>query len=340
MSASSSSSSSTTPSSPAAGVGAYESLAHGLAGAGGGVISLGLTYPLYTVITKLQVRSSRYTGAWHAILCILREQGVRGFYSGVAPALVGNAYAQGVYYYWYSLLRRLVEGPPGRKKRNVGTLVSLLVGALAGAITVVFTNPFWVVTTRMQTRKETANDDVATTKNGNKNKNDGVLQVIREVYDQDGIAGFWSGLVPSLILVSNPSIQYMVFEQLKPVFLRILRRRQSPSSSSSIQLGPAHFFLLGAIAKTVATMVTYPYITVKTRLQAASSSGGQSIERYRSTIDVLQKIWKEEGVSGFYKGLNSKIVQSVLNAAFLFVAEEQLAKAILRMVLLLRSPQK
>lgn len=47
-------------------------------------------------------------------------------------------------------------------------------------------------------------------------------------------------------------------------------------------------------------------------------------ERYNSIWDGFTKIIANEGVAGLYKGISSKIVQSVLTAAFLFMAKEML----------------
>ncbi|KAJ0077196.1 hypothetical protein Patl1_36598 [Pistacia atlantica] len=37
-------------------------------------------------------------------------------------------------------------------------------------------------------------------------------QKAREVYKEAGITGFWKGIVPTLIMVCNPSIQFMIYE--------------------------------------------------------------------------------------------------------------------------------
>jgi len=285
--------------------------AHALAGAGGGAISLGLTYPLYTIITKLQVRSN-YGGPIDTFFHVLREEGWTSLYAGLTPALIGNAYAQGVYYYWYAFFRAMAEGH-GATKRPVGTLLSLLIGALAGAITVIFTNPFWVVTTRLQTSRETTKKDDEPFRARPKHKS--IMQTINEIYSEGGLKAFWNGLIPSLILVINPALQYMVYEQIKAVWER---------RSANHKLSSFDFFLLGAIAKTVATVVTYPYITVKTRLQAKG--------KYTGTLDVIQKIYMQEGAGSFFKGMESKIVQSVLTAAFLFMVQNKLATFFLRLL--------
>lgn len=47
-------------------------------------------------------------------------------------------------------------------------------------------------------------------------------------------------------------------------------------------------------------------------------------EKYTSILDGFKKIIAAEGITGLYKGISSKIVQSVLSAAFLFLAKEVL----------------
>lgn len=47
------------------------------------------------------------------------------------------------------------------------------------------------------------------------------------VYKNDGIKGFYKGLVPSLILVSNPAVQYMVYEQVKGIAVKYRQKSNS-----------------------------------------------------------------------------------------------------------------
>jgi len=51
--------------------------------------------------------------------------------------------------------------------------------------------------------------------------------------------------------------------------------------------------------------------------------------RYSGTADVLSKILRYEGLTGFFKGMQSKLVQSVTNAAFLFLAKEELVRMVI-----------
>ncbi len=44
--------------------------------------------------------------------------------------------------------------------------------------------------------------------------------VLSLIWGESGLGGFWRGLLPALLLVVNPAVQYMLYEQL----LRLLRR--------------------------------------------------------------------------------------------------------------------
>jgi len=73
-----------------------------------------------------------------------------------------------------------------------------------------------VVTTRMQTGRETTKkDDIELGKTA-KPKHKGIFQVVQEIYQEGGLKAFWNGLVPSLILVINPALQYMVRATSRP----------------------------------------------------------------------------------------------------------------------------
>lgn len=44
------------------------------------------------------------------------------------------------------------------------------------------------------------------------------------------------------------------------------------------------------------------------------------------TLDAITKMIRYEGFNGFYKGMSTKIVQSVLAAAVLFMVKEELVR--------------
>ncbi|KAK1270240.1 Peroxisomal nicotinamide adenine dinucleotide carrier [Acorus gramineus] len=294
-----------------------DALINGLAGAGGGIIAQLLTYPLQTVV---------------------KQEGWGRLYGGLAPSLIGTAASQGVYYYFYQIFRNRAEvAAQNRWKRgigdgSVGMFSSLVVAALSGCVNVLLTNPIWVVVARMQTytkgkkaqptRTLSIVPDDAIQTASIEHPPYGTSHAVQEVYDEAGVWGFWKGVFPTLIMVSNPSIQFMLYETL----LKQLKRRRASKGTGGVTA--IEVFLLGAVAKLGATVVTYPILVVKSRLQVKQVTGGDTRHHYKGTLDAIAKMIRHEGLSGCYKGMSTKIVQSVLAAAVLFMVKEELVNAV------------
>lgn len=158
----------------------------------------------------------------------------------------------------------------------------MMAGALAGSLTVLMTNPIWVVNTRMTARSEDSDDSAEKGEAGQSQKPT-TMGTLQKIIKEDGVMRLFAGVLPALVLVLNPILQYSVFEQLKQALEK--RRR----------VGAVDSFVLGALGKLVATTITYPYITVKSRAHVAT---GQQ----QGMIASLRKIVREEGVSGLYGG--------------------------------------
>ncbi|KAB2078642.1 hypothetical protein ERO13_A06G164500v2 [Gossypium hirsutum] len=283
-----------------------DALINGLAGAGGGIIAQLITYPLQTVNTRQQTerdlkKEKRKLGTIEQMCQVVKQEGWERLYGGLTPSIVGTTASQGLYYYFYQIFRNKAEIKALERQKkgigdgSVGMLSSLIVAALSGCVNVLLTNPIWVVVTRMQ---------------------------IQEVYDEAGFWGFWKGVFPTLIMVSNPAMQFMLYETM----LKKLKKERSLSNPDNNGVTALEIFLLGALAKLGATVVTYPLNVVKARLQAKQVATGDRRHQYKGTIDAILKMIRYEGFYGFYKGMSTKIVQSVLAAAVLFMIKEELVK--------------
>ncbi|KAK0740630.1 peroxisomal membrane protein PMP47B [Schizothecium vesticola] len=267
-----------------------DNVAHALAGAGGGILSMALTYPLITLSTRAQVESARArTTLLAAIRHIIAREGALGLYSGLSSALFGISVTNFVYYYWYEFSRAFFLRTSPRP--TLSTLQSILAGLLAGSATVVLTNPIWVVNTRVTT-----------------GKGQGAVGTLLALLRDEGPTALFSGVVPALVLVMNPILQYTLFEQLK----NAVERRRG-------RVTPGMAFVLGAVGKLFATGVTYPYITVKSQMHVRGAAG-----RREGVVEALRRVVREEGWGGLYKGIGPKLTQSVLTAALLFAFKDAL----------------
>ncbi|KAJ5653512.1 hypothetical protein N7490_000515 [Penicillium lividum] len=293
---------------PSVAVQQSDNIAHALAGAGGGVLSMVLTYPLITLSTRAQVESKRaHSTNLDAIRRIVQREGISGLYSGLESALFGISVTNFVYYYWYEWTRAAFEKAAiqaGRASKKLTTVESMIAGAIAGSATVLITNPIWVINTRMTARKSESEEQSLP---GAPKTKASTLSTLMDLLRQEGPKALFAGVLPALILVINPILQYTIFEQLKNMVER--RRRMTPKDA----------FYLGALGKILATSITYPYITIKSRMHVASKDGPKE-----SLNGSLKRIIQEEGWKGLYKGIGPKVTQSAITAAFLFAFKDVL----------------
>lgn len=179
------------------------------------------------------------------------------------------------------------------------------------------------------------------------------METTGAVWEENGLAGFWRGVVPSLIMVSNPALQYAFYESASDAFRRRRAKTQRKVAGSipsgardSRSLTAWEVFVAASLAKMGATVLTYPVLLVKTRLQASGSRGGKKprltsgdddgapkttfareAPSYDGAFDALRRIAREEGVAAFYRGMGTKMTQTVFAAALMFVTKEEIAKA-------------
>ncbi|ORY90724.1 mitochondrial carrier domain-containing protein [Leucosporidium creatinivorum] len=310
------------------------------AGALGGCVSNAVVYPLDTIKTRIQTEVSssntpssttpaaslpsalkrpgaprqlparKGISARQMLFRILKQQGVAGLYRGFGASMLNTFSMQFAYFYWYTIVRRTyLKRFPTVQALN--TVTELALGALAAAFAQLFTIPVSVIATRQQLA----------------NKSVSFLTTLKDILADDGITGLWRGLKPSLVLTINPAITYGMFERLKTAFLK-----------EGEKMTPGKAFVIGALSKTMATVVTYPYIMAKTRLQAKyeddapdeeASIGAPSEkakllpkqkrkERYSGALDVLRQEYKQNGFAGWYQGMQAQITKAVLSQALLF----------------------
>lgn len=50
---------------------------------------------------------------------------------------------------------------------------------------------------------------------------------------------------------------------------------------------------------------------------------GEGGERHASTMQLIAAIWRGDGVWGFFKGIRTKILQSIVAAALMFMVKER-----------------
>ncbi|VEU20726.1 DEKNAAC101613 [Brettanomyces naardenensis] len=283
-----------------------DSLTHALAGGFGGMVALALTYPLANLATNAQAKVSTAkegdleTEKRQLQLKTLEEKlralqvKVEGLYGGLSTAMIGIVATNFVYYYFYELTGKRLRSRSGNSLSELKGLTakqSIIAGLVGGIVSRTVTNPIWVANTKMAVAKGRAGS---------------TFSVIRRIVKEEGWKKLFAGLTPALALVLNPVIQYTIFEQLKT--LLVSRKRRALTAVDALYLG--------ALGKIVATLLTYPSYTVRSRMHVSK-------EGNKSMIQMMIDIFRNEGVSGFYGGLGLKLIQGIVGSAFLFYFKEE-----------------
>lgn len=310
--------------------------------------------------------------------------GWRSLFAGLQPAVAATAVSQGIYFSAYAALRRAAVAHQQQQRQRgggaassqpqqqLGVAASILVASAAGCINVLLTNPWWVVVTTMQARAGDSAEEQEERRRrrgggavepgrgparsaANASSSSSSLAVAAQIWRERGWRGFLAGLGPSLVMVLNPTINYVLYEALvaRWAAAKVARRqRGTPSvaparggASSRLSLPPAaalsplEIFALSALSKIGSTLATYPLLVVKSRLQAVKAGGAAGSERNGSggggVAATARRLARDEGLGGFYRGLRVKLLQTVLAAAILMATKESLAARTRRSVLAL-----
>jgi hypothetical protein len=84
---------------------------------------------------------------------------------------------------------------------------------------------------------------------------------VREIYRNEGLGAFYKGVLPNMILVTNPIVNFVIYENIKKTML------ERKFSLNMLQL-----LAISSFAKTIATVLTYPVLTVRVNMQKKSGS--------------------------------------------------------------------
>ena len=309
------------------------------AGAAGALVALLVTYPLITLNTRQHVtrRDARAEGDDDERPSSVKPSSLAALYDGIEPAVVGTMASQAVYNYWYARVNGTYARRRGREPTGAA---SLAIASFAGCVNVLMTLPIWTIVTRMQAnvkKREGANEESESEseedvrrevekKRRDKSKRRGkpsFFDVAAEIARDGGITGFWQGLTPSLVMVSNPALQYAFYETAA-------RRRLKSQAKSN--LSALEVFCLGAYAKFGATVLTYPLQVIKSRLQVVSKDMADERMRYRGAAHAFRVMARDEGLPAFFRGIETKLAQTILAAALMFTVKEKLAEAAYRRV--------
>jgi hypothetical protein len=184
------------------------------------------------------------------------------------------------------------------RSHKLGFWANLMLGYLAGLLNTVFLSPLETLATRVMVSREPIT----------------MLDAARDVLHHHGVRGFYFGQPTATMFISaNPAVQNTVFDQIRAALL-----------GDRKALGFAEAFLVGVLAKSVATVTTYPASRATSIIQNTPTVGrARAGCRSPSVPGEIAAVYSEGGIRALYSGLQTTLLKGVLQAGVMLMVKER-----------------
>jgi adenine nucleotide transporter 17 len=284
-----------------------EALVDAVSGTQGGIIALFAALPLEVV----QKNQAKLSGKEAQVMAIVRkvmaEKGTAGFWSGASVLTLLVGIEKFLYFLLFAAMRSLAEGDA---VGSAGAASLLGMGYLADLGCRPIIMPLEVIAMRMAL--------VNTSPTG----------AAQQIASESGAAGFYKGASFYLALAFKPAVQQAVFDRVKATYLA----QKGLAPTTALSFGEA--FLLGAVGRVIATLLTYPFFRAKQLSQAgagagdgasgAAKGGKKKKQRRGGILAQVGAIFEQSGVGGLYQGCPAEMARGVLFQGVLMSCKERL----------------
>ncbi|BES88421.1 transmembrane transporter activity [Nesidiocoris tenuis] len=272
-----------------------------------------LSNPLEVVKTRFQLQGElstkgqhqiHYRNFFHAMYVIGKTDGLIGLQAGLVPALWHQVFMNG-----FRLSMIQIAEANGLNRTSTGEVSvprTAALAGLAGGITAFTGSPFYMVKIQLQSQ---SNERIAV---GTQHHHTGMFSALWKAYDRGGVKGLFRGVVGSLPRrIVGSSTQYTTFTYCKDLI--------ATNEVKPIPKGLLNSFLASLIAGIVVTGVMNPLDTISTRLynQGVDEKGRGLI--YKGYFDCIYKMFKVEGIQGFYKGFVPLYIRTGPHTVLVFI---------------------
>ncbi|XP_055006025.1 mitochondrial 2-oxoglutarate/malate carrier protein [Boleophthalmus pectinirostris] len=285
----------------------------------GGLAGMGATVfvqPLDLVKNRMQLagqgtKAREYKTSFHCLLSILKNEGVRGVYTGLSAGLLRQATYTTTRLGIYTILFEKMTSSDGRPPNF---FIKAGIGMTAGAIGAFVGTPAEVALIRMTADGRLPLEE----RRGYTNVFNALARITRE----EGVTTMWRGCVPTMAraLVVNAA-QLASYSQSKQALL------DSGYFGDDILC----HFCASMISGLVTTAASMPVDIVKTRIQNMKMIDGKP--EYKNGLDVLVRVVGKEGFFSLWKGFTPYYARLGPHTVLTFIFLEQMNRLYKKYVL-------
>ncbi|KAL7304426.1 hypothetical protein TKK_0003224 [Trichogramma kaykai] len=236
------------------------------------------------------------------LVCTYKNDGLLSLWRGNSATMVRIIPYAAIQFTAHEQWKRIlnVDTPNSSKEKR------FLAGSLAGVTSQAMTYPLDLARAQMAV---TQKDEFST-----------LRQVFVTIYRKEGIAAFYHGFTPTILgVIPYAGCSFFFYDMFKNLF--------TVYAVNSPGLLAVSGLLSGAVAGMVGQASSYPLDMVRRRMQTSSLRNQQNL----GVIAMTKKIYGEEGVMSFYKGLSMNWVKGPIAVGISF-ATYDLVKDFLRKI--------
>lgn len=296
---------------------------HFIAGLGSGVLSAVLLQP--ADLLKTRVQQSGHSSLLDTIRDISKNSNsLRSFWRGTLPSALRTGFGSAIYFTGLNALRQNVARSNlfrsiGVADRNtlpnhssslpkLSNLANLTTGAIARATAGFILMPMTVIKVRYESNLYAYKS---------------ILGAGKDIIRTEGFKGFFSGFGATAIRDAPYAGLYVLFyEQLKKRLSVVTRQvpvagelevSMKGSTSASINFGS------GILAAGLATAITNPFDSIKTRIQLQP-------RKYHNMLHAGKLMVQEDGLKSLFDGLGIRMGRKALSSALAWTLYEELIR--------------
>lgn len=162
-----------------------------------GMLTVLVANPLWMAKTRICQPGSQEKSLFRCLKSAWRTEGIRGLYRGLLPGLFGTSHGAVQFVVYEELKKRQQQWASQRLPTAIEFLLMSTVSKVAASV---ITYPYQVIRCRTQLANS---------------HSESVRQIIKQTWRNEGMRGFYKGIVPSTIRVlPGTTITFLVYEKL------------------------------------------------------------------------------------------------------------------------------
>lgn len=177
-----------------------------MAGSLAGATAQTAIYPMEVMKTRLTLRKTgQYSGMLDCVKNILRKEGVKAFYKGYIPNILGIIPYAGIDLAVYETLKNAWLSRYAKDTANPGILVLLGCGTISSTCGQLASYPLALIRTRMQAQASIEDSEQLS-----------MNRMVKKILEKEGFFGLYRGILPNFMkVIPAVSISYVVYEHMR-----------------------------------------------------------------------------------------------------------------------------